>query len=49
LKEGLFTATDAESLGGLPVLLEEGNQLSLHADPNAVMLVTLQAAPSARR
>jgi hypothetical protein len=42
LQEGRFTATDAESLGGLPVLLEGGNRLSLRADPNAVMLVTLQ-------
>ncbi len=43
LKQGQFIATDAESLGGLPVLLEEGNRLSLHAEPNAVMLVALQA------
>jgi hypothetical protein len=43
LHEGQGTATDAESLGGLSVLLENANTLSLHADPNAVMLVAVQA------
>ncbi len=41
--EGQFSTTDAESIGGLPVLFERAATLSFHAEPNAVMLVTLQS------
>jgi hypothetical protein len=45
LKAGGFTATDAESLGGLPVRIDNGDTLSLRAEPNAVMLVAIEAQP----